>query len=100
MANTLNPNKNRNLQSKASYQASVLCLCYQLVSARPLLHCNYFYESFVISKDTGDPNQTPAIVVIVPCRSITKDQIQSNDYLWVVAFEKKGNLLKDMATSK
>ena len=60
-----------------------------------------FYESFVILKDTSDPNQMPSIVVIVPCRIITKEQLLSNDqYLWVVAFEKKGNLLKDMASHK
>ena len=51
-------------------------------------------------KDTSDPNQTPLIVVIVPCRIITEDQIRSNDYLWVVAIERKGNLLKDMASNK
>ena len=53
------------------------------------------YESFVILKDTSGPNQTPSIGVKVPCRSITEDQI-----LWVVAFDKKGNLLKDMASNK
>ena len=59
-----------------------------------------FYESFVILRDTSDPNQMPLIVVLVPCRIITKDQLQSNDYLWVVAFKKKGNVLKDMASNK
>ena len=56
-----------------------------------------FYESFVILKETSDSNQTPSIVVIAACCINTVDQIRSNDYLWVVAFEKKGNLLKDMA---
>ena len=91
MANTLNPNTDRNLQWKLSYRANMLWLCYQLVSAR-----TFFYDSFVILKDTSDPNQTQSIVVIVLCRIIIEDQIRSNDYLWVVAFEKKGNLLKDM----
>ena len=59
-----------------------------------------FNESFVILKDTTDPNQTPSVMVIVPCRIITEDQLRSNDYLRVVAFEKKGNLLKDMASNK
>ena len=49
-----------------------------------------FYESFVILKES----------IIVPCRIITEDQIRSNNYLWVVAFKKKGNLLKDMASNK
>ena len=49
-----------------------------------------------------DPNQTPLIVLIVPCRSITEDQIRLNNYLWtVVAFKKKGSLfIKKMASNK
>ena len=58
------------------------------------------YQSFVVLKDTSDPNQRPSIVVIVLCRSITEDQIRLNDYPWVVAFESKGKLLKDMASNK
>ena len=42
----------------------------------------------------------PIVVhVVVPRCSITEDQIRSNDYLWVVALEKKGNLLKEMASN-
>ena len=44
--------------------------------------------------------QTPSIVEIIPRRSITEYQIWSDDYLWVVAFEKKRNLLKAMALNK
>ena len=40
------------------------------------------------------------IVIIVPLLSITKDQIQPNDYLRVAAFEKEGNLLKEMTSNK
>ena len=48
----------------------------------------------------SDPNQMSSIVVIVPCGILTEDQLMSNDYFWVVAFKKKGNLLKDMASNK
>ena len=41
----------QNLRSKLSYRASMLWLCYQLVSARPL---------FMRSLSTGDRNQTPS----------------------------------------
>ena len=63
--------------------------CYQMVLARPF-----------IRENTGEPNQTSLMVVIVLRRTISKDQIRSNDCLWVVAFEDKGNLLKDMTSNK
>ena len=53
------------------------------------------YQSFVIAKDSS------SIVVIVPLRSIIDDQLQSNDFgLKAVAFEKKPELMKDIAANK
>ena len=53
------------------------------------------YQSFVIAKDFS------SIVVIVPLRSIFDDQLQSNDFgLKAVAFEKKPELMKDIAANK
>ena len=60
---------------------------------------NLFDESVVILKDTSDSNQMSLIVAIVPCLIITEDHIRSNDYLWLVAFEKKGNLWKVIESS-
>jgi len=53
------------------------------------------YQSFVIAKDSS------SIIVIVPLRSIIDDQLQSNDFrLKAVAFEKKPELMKDIAANK
>ena len=53
------------------------------------------YQSFVFAKDSS------SIVVIVPRRSIIDDQLQSNDLgLKAVAFEKKPELMKDIAANK
>ena len=52
------------------------------------------YQSFVIAKDFSS-------IVIVPLRSIIDDQLQSNDFgLKAVAFEKKPELMKDIAANK
>ncbi|XP_068697532.1 probable ATP-dependent DNA helicase RecS [Montipora foliosa] len=54
------------------------------------------YQSFVLAiKDSS------SIVVIVPLRSIIDDQLQSNDFgLKAVAFDKKPELMKDIAANK
>ena len=53
------------------------------------------YQSFVIAKDFS------SIVVIVPLRSIIDVDLQSNDFgLKAVAFEKKPELMKDIAPNK
>ena len=53
------------------------------------------YQSFVFAKDSS------SIVVIVPLRSTIDDQLQSNNFgLKAVAFEKKPELMKDIAANK
>ena len=53
------------------------------------------YQSFVLAKHSS------FIVVIVPLRSIIDDQLQSNDFgLKAVAFDKKPELMKDIAANK
>ena len=53
------------------------------------------YQSFVFAKDSS------SIVVIVPVRSTINDQLQSNNFgLKAVAFEKKPELMKDIAANK
>ena len=50
------------------------------------------YQSFVIAKDSSS---------VYPLRSIIDDQLQSNDFgLKAVAFEKKPELMKDIAANK
>ena len=52
------------------------------------------YQGFVIAKDSSS-------IFIVPLRSIIDDQLQSNDFgLKAVAFEKKPELMKDIAANK
>ena len=53
------------------------------------------YQSFVFAKDSS------SIVVIVPLRSTIDDQLQTNNFgLKAVAFEKKPELMKDIAANK
>ena len=53
------------------------------------------YQSFFIAKDSS------SIVVIYSLWSIIDDQLQSNDFgLKAVAFEKKPELMKDIAANK
>ena len=66
-----------------------------LMSGKDVFGKSVIYQSFVIAKDSS------SIVVIFPLRSIIDDQLQSNDFgLKAVAFEKKPELMKDIAANK